>query len=370
MAKAKTKGRKGDRAAVIIRREEIIEGGHHAGAWKVAYADFVTAMMAFFLLMWLINATSEKQRRGIADYFSPQGSHARSLSGSGKPFGGTTPFEKGALVSNLGSVSLTDQMGEPQGGSTDADPDAADPPPSPPAPGAAGTPSRGQALTAAPQADPDAVPIRGDSHQDGNSGRGTASADDGEAGDPVPVPRATPSAASRPGTPGEADREEAALRKAAQALRREVASDPALAGLGNQLAVDVTPEGLRIQIVDTEHAPMFDNGSAVPNPRARLLLARVAPVIASLHDPVSITGHTDSAPPLGASARSNWALSAARADATRMVLDANGLADRQVVGVTGVADRDPERPGQGDLAANRRVVIVVHRSGPPPASVR
>ena len=69
--KATSRKRGAGGAVIVIRREESGEGGHHGGAWKVAYADFVTAMMAFFLLMWLLNATSEDQRRGIADYFSP-----------------------------------------------------------------------------------------------------------------------------------------------------------------------------------------------------------------------------------------------------------------------------------------------------------
>ncbi len=73
---------------IIIKREEIVEGGHHGGAWKVAYADFVTAMMAFFLLMWLLNATTEDQRRGLADYFSPNNVLSHTSSGTGEPFGG------------------------------------------------------------------------------------------------------------------------------------------------------------------------------------------------------------------------------------------------------------------------------------------
>ncbi|MFC7689138.1 flagellar motor protein MotB [Paeniroseomonas aquatica] len=79
---------------IVIKREEGGEAGHHGGAWKVAYADFVTAMMAFFLLMWLLNATSEEQRRGLADYFSPSNVLARAASGSGQPFGGRTPNPK------------------------------------------------------------------------------------------------------------------------------------------------------------------------------------------------------------------------------------------------------------------------------------
>src|ERR1700759_4194551 len=102
--------RKRDRNAkgyIIIRREEVVEGEGHGGAWKVGYADFVTAMMAFFLLMWLLNATTEDQRKGLADYFSPKSVLSHSSSGMGQPFGGRTAFSDGAMVSDLGAAQVT-----------------------------------------------------------------------------------------------------------------------------------------------------------------------------------------------------------------------------------------------------------------------
>src|SRR6185437_3251151 len=98
---------KADRRAkgtILIRREEVVEGEGHGGAWKVAYADFVTAMMAFFLLMWLLNATTEDQRKGLADYFSPNSVLSHNSSGTGQPFGGKTAFSEGAMVSDRGAV--------------------------------------------------------------------------------------------------------------------------------------------------------------------------------------------------------------------------------------------------------------------------
>src|SRR6195952_5424754 len=100
-------GKKPGKGEVIIKKYEIVEGGHHGGAWKVAYADFVTAMMAFFLLMWLLNATTEDQRKGLADYFSPSNLMSHASSGTGQPFGGHTAFDEGALVSDRGSVQIT-----------------------------------------------------------------------------------------------------------------------------------------------------------------------------------------------------------------------------------------------------------------------
>src|ERR1039458_4686505 len=88
---------------IIIRKEEVIEAEHHGGDWKFAYADFVTAMMAFFLLMWLLNATTEDQRKGLADYFSPNNLLSHASSGTGQPFGGHTVFDQGAMVSDRGA---------------------------------------------------------------------------------------------------------------------------------------------------------------------------------------------------------------------------------------------------------------------------
>jgi chemotaxis protein MotB len=100
-------GKKDSKRGVIIKRYTIEGGSHHGGAWKVAYADFVTAMMAFFLLMWLLNATTEDQRKGLADYFSPNNVMSHASSGTGEPFGGHTAFDQGALVSDRGAVQVT-----------------------------------------------------------------------------------------------------------------------------------------------------------------------------------------------------------------------------------------------------------------------
>src|SRR6201987_5766955 len=105
----------GDQPIIVIKKVKKGGGhGHHGGAWKVAYADFVTAMMAFFLLMWLLNATTEAQRRGLADYFSPATIFSRNSSGSGQPFGGRTPYSQGAEVSDQGVVAPITGTAEPE----------------------------------------------------------------------------------------------------------------------------------------------------------------------------------------------------------------------------------------------------------------
>ncbi len=373
------KAKKGARS-IIIRREEVVEGAHHGGAWKVAYADFVTAMMAFFLLMWLINATTDKQRRGIADYFSPVGANTRSLSGSGKPFGGLTPYERGSLVSNLGVVSVTDSIGRATGQSANLDDNT----------GSAAVTGAGTAKFRAAASDPDAIPVEGDNHGDGATGH--AAADTDGDGDPVassgtavgsdsgaanaPATASTPAVAAPPpaatsGPAGKAavaaaHREEAQLTAAADDLRKSVEADPAIGAIASQLAVDVTPEGLRIQIIDADGKPMFDNGSTTPNARARMLLAKVAPVLARLNEPMSIVGHTDAAVCQG-SCRSNWDLSASRAESSRVILEQGGFPDTRLADVTGLADHDLLLPAQPLAAANRRIVMVVHRQHPLPA---
>src|SRR3954453_23612112 len=98
--------KKNAKSEIIVKKYEIVEGGHHGGAWKVAYADFVTAMMAFFLLMWLLNATTGDQRKGLADYFSPNNLLSHASSGTGEPFGGKTAFAGGALASDRGAVQI------------------------------------------------------------------------------------------------------------------------------------------------------------------------------------------------------------------------------------------------------------------------
>jgi chemotaxis protein MotB len=337
---------KRDKAIIVIRREEVVEGGHHGGAWKVAYADFVTAMMAFFLLMWLINATTQAQRDGLADYFSPNNVLASNRSGFGKPFGGTTPNVDGTLVSNKGSVQVLQASKRPYV-------DAAD----------EGDGPHAKEHTA------------GTTH---NPGPGTGQ---GEATHPYRLPAsADPAAATQPAVqrqaaPTEAEQraqqaasraaqERAAFDQAAQQIRDQVRSDPALAGLGQQLAVDVTPQGLRVQILDADNRAMFATGSAAPNDWARTVLAKVVPALLRLPEPVSIAGYTDAQPYRGGE-RSNWDLSADRANATRRLLAEAGLPDSRMQSVAGHADREPLLPADPLAAANRRIAITVLRQAPP-----
>lgn len=137
-------------------------------------------------------------------------------------------------------------------------------------------------------------------------------------------------------------------------------ADPALAELTKQLTIDMTPQGLRIQIMDEVKLPMFPTGSATPNERARLLMQKVVPVLMRLSQPISIAGYTDAAPYPGPD-RTNWELSAERANATRRLLTDGHLPEARIRSVSGHADRDPLLPADPMAAANRRIAILVLR---------
>ena len=344
----KAKGKGGGGGTIVIKREEGGEHGHHGGAWKVAYADFVTAMMAFFLLMWLLNATTEEQRRGLADYFAPTNLLARSVSGSGQPFGGRTPNDDGNVTSTAGAMTM-------QPGRLpvvmDIEEDDSD------------TMARPQPRREGPEGREDAD----------NPRLVVATPPGAQAGPEAPRggPAETPAPEARPENLGEAElrrelarREREAFERVAEQVREAIASDPALADLARQMLVEQTPQGLRIQLVDAERQPMFALGGAAPNDRARALLARVAQAAGRLPNPVAIAGHTDATPFRGGGERSNWDLSAERANVTRRLLVEAGLSESRIRSVSGHADRDPLLPDQPAAAANRRVSITLLRLAP------
>jgi chemotaxis protein MotB len=361
---AKTDRKTGNNPTIVIRKEEVIEGGHHGGAWKVAYADFVTAMMAFFLLMWLLNATSEEQRRGLADYFSPSATLSHSVSGSGLPFGGRTPFEKGSLVSDRGAQSVGP-------GRATLAPDSADDDSETSPQERAASALRDDRHEAAPsrKLNTPAEDAAEDQHANGLATQKAGPAFPGGVANKItPDAQAETREARLAEAARQAEaesRERAAFEQAAQQIRDAVRADPKLAELARQLSIDMTPEGLRIQILDEERLPMFATGSAAVNDRARLLLQKVAPVIKGLTEKVSITGHTDAAPFHG-SDKSNWELSAERANATRRLLIEAGLDESRIRSVAGLADRDPLLPADPMAAANRRIAIVVLRQAAHP----
>jgi chemotaxis protein MotB len=276
---------------IVVKKVRKGHGhGHHGGGWKIAYADFATAMMAFFLLMWLLAATTEEQKLGIANFFMP------------------TPFVKNDMV---GSDGIS-------GGQT---------------------PDDSGKLDQSPMSHPDVVLGRAVQRED--------SPDQQLTEDELrkQVERA----------------DEAELQRVKTEVDQAIRSDPALAGLGDNLRVDRTPEGVRIQIVDQDQRSMFPLGGSTLEPYTRALMAKLATIIARTGRQISVTGHTDAIPFRAGSVQDNWQLSSDRANASRRALIASGLPEARIVRVVGKADTEPLDRSHPDAAQNRRISIVLLR---------
>jgi chemotaxis protein MotB len=302
-----------DGITIIKKVKKGGHGGHHGGAWKVAYADFVTAMMAFFLLMWLINTTTPEQKRGIADYFAAQ-SISQSTSGAGGVLGGTVLGPKGARAQ--GSMSIHQKQ-------------------APPAPPSDQDHHKGQSRAQG-----------GDTQAKGTSPASQDHSDDH-------LQRAMPSAES-----GE-------FASAAESIRQAMRSMPDIAAVSRQVIMDQTPKGMRIQLVDQDGRSMFEPGTASLKPYARKLLETVAAVIDRLPNRIIISGHTDGKPFQGPDGITNWELSADRANAARRILTASGVSNDQIYEVAGKAGSEPLLPEDPDAPSNRRISIVLLKEAPP-----
>ncbi len=272
---------------VVIRRvRKVKRGGHHGGAWKVAYADFVTAMMAFFLVLWLMAATSKPERAAISEYFrnpSPlSGSSATPAPGMAGPGGASTSMIK-------------------LGGATDVS--------------------------------------RGNSNDPFQNQKEAV---------PTPVQ--------------EREREKQRLEALKQELQEAISQSQALEPFKDQLLLDITPEGLRIQIVDQQNRPMFDLGSARLMPYTQAILQELSHFISQVPNRISLTGHTDTTAYSTRLGYSNWELSADRANAARRTLLEAGMDEAKVARVVGLSSSvlfdkaNPQNP------INRRISIVVMTS--------
>ena len=268
---------------IIIKR--IKKGGHavHGGAWKIAYADFVTAMMAFFLLMWLLGSTSEGDKKGIADYFQ-------------------SPMKVALLNGGSGSGDSSSLL---KGGGQDL------------------TRSGGQVK-------------RGD----------------------VEAPRSTINLQALRYEQRAA--EAAKLQELSEQVESELKNSAKLAPFASQIKLDMTRDGLRIQIVDELSRPMFDSGSAVVKPYMRELLRAIGSVLIEVPNRLTLEGHTDAQPfSAGDAGYSNWELSSDRANASRRELVAGGLTEERVLRVQGLASSQPFNRKEPADPQNRRISIIV-----------
>jgi chemotaxis protein MotB len=327
--------KQGNGTIIIKKIKKGGHGGHHGGAWKVAYADFVTAMMAFFLLLWLLNVTTDVQKRGIADYFEPTLSIKSENSGSGGILGGQAIGKPGALTQNMSAPSITvpipseRQLEDGEEGEEAGDPHKSKNP---------GDPERGDKLD-----DPDKT----------DAGYGSADI----ASDKVKQANAARAAM---------ERENRQFAAAEFSLRQAIQDIPELKELAEDLLIDRTPEGLRIQLVDQEKVSMFALGSSDMAESAKKLMNLVAQAIQKLPNKISITGHTDATPFAKAGNYGNWELSTDRANASRRALTAAGLPNDRITTVVGTADRDPLIADQPNSPRNRRISIVLLRETKPP----
>jgi chemotaxis protein MotB len=269
------------RRPIVIKRIKKAGHEHHGGTWKIAYADFVTAMMAFFLLMWLIGSTSKAQRKGISEYFQ-------------------TPL-KVALLGGDGSGDATSLV---KGGGDDL-----------------------------------SKTVAQDDIKD-------------DAPDPKQNLRAAEIALEK--------REKALLEDLKLKLEKAIDSNPLLQQYKNQILLDLTSEGLRVQIVDEKNRPMFASGSARMQIYTSPILREIGRTLNQVSNRISLAGHTDAAPYAGGErGYSNWELSADRANASRRELVAGGIEDNKIMRVVGLASAVPFDKSDLFNPINRRISIIV-----------
>ena len=331
-----------DKAPIVIKR--VKKGGHgfHGGVWKIAYADFVTAMMAFFLLMWVLGSTTRGDLAGISAYFQ---NPLRVAVDGGAGSGDATRLIKGGGES----------MMHAQGQEAKADSDST---------------QRSKSTTAAQEPDDEARKFQFDSKAQnpgstqgvpngvGNDKGGTQGSSAGAAGASQGATQGAAGAAQ--GAAAAAAKENAQAQQQVKAeIERAVKSDGELSKIKNQLMMDITSDGLRLQIVDEKNRPMFESGGTVLADHIRRLMRIIGKVVGETNFAIKVEGHTDSKGIGSDAGRGNWELSTERANAARREMVSGGLRADQVAQVVGYADKlrvnkeDPNDP------INRRISITV-----------
>ena len=275
-----------DKRLIVVKRIKKVAGGHHGGAWKIAYADFVTAMMAFFLLMWLLGSTTKGDLKGISAYFN-------------------TPLK----VALLGGSGSGDSSSLIKGGGKDL------------------TRSEGQVKQGELPTEKKTVNLK---------------------------------VATEEALRVERRKELDKLKTLKASLEKMIDADAKLQQFKKQIMLDITTEGLRIQIVDEENRPMFQSGSAKLESYSKVILREIGKMLNQVPNKVSLSGHTDARQySFGEKGYSNWDLSADRANASRRELIAGGMAEEKMVRVVGLSSavlfdaKDPFNP------INRRINIIV-----------
>jgi chemotaxis protein MotB len=339
--------------AIIIKRVRKAAHGHHGGAWKVAYADFVTAMMAFFLLLWLLNATTDAQKRGIADYFSPTLATKALTSGAGGVLGGRTMTETGSQANSTAPPSVAVELNKPP---DVEDEDNADTPGKVPSQDDHPANGAGNPNAQKPSPNPN------DQANDIMSNK--LSAEDRRDLAQMGVSQENLDKLSdEQFRKLEAAREEREFKQAEAELHQAIQSEPGLQALAQNLVVERTSEGLRIQLVDQDKTAMFPSGSAEPDEAARKLMRLVAKVVDKMPNKIAITGHTDATPYRGTEF-DNYDLSVERARSMRHALIGLGTPGERIATVQGKGATEPLVKDNPTSAINRRVSFVLLREFP------
>jgi chemotaxis protein MotB len=292
--------------APTITIKKIMDDGHggaHGGAWKIALADMMTAMMAFFLLMWLLGASNADQRKSVADYFKPTSQSnvtMGKLAGSDGMLGGSSVIDTDGFPFQAKQTNMLNMVTpRSQGGPTENDP----------------------------------------------SPQGADSKESGQDGDP--------------GKKGKEAANQANFDKMEKEIKEAMAKNPKLDNLKDQVQFARDKDGLRIEIIDKADFAMFGLGSTNMTPRAQALLAEVGKTLASMPNKVAIRGHTDSVKFANTDGKNNWALSAERAEETRKIIEKKGIPDSRFAKIEGVADTAPYNPNDPKDPRNRRISITV-----------
>ncbi len=284
---------------LILKKKLKAHHPPHGGAWKVAYADFVTAMMAFFLLLWLLASTTDEQRLGIANYFEPATLLTGEKAGSSGLLGGLAIGALGTLKSAGSPPSVTVEI--------------------PTAGGPKSLEGKGEAALTSTDPNPDSTNYEA------------------------------------------RKREDESFEQAQAELRLAVEQSDELKDFQDSLLIEKTPEGLRIQLIDQEKLPMFKPGTAVLTPYFEALLEIITRIVRRYPNPVSISGHTAAAAASGRTNYTNWELSSDRANAARRIMQGAGLEAGRIANVVGRASADPLYPTEPDSPRNQRVSILLAR---------
>ncbi len=289
---------------IIIKKIQPGHAGAHGGAWKIALADMMTAMMAFFLLMWILGATNESQRKSIADYFKPT-SHSEvtmgKLAGSNGIMGGKSIIDTdGFPYTARQTAPLQRLTPRSEGGPTENDP----------------SPNSENAR------DSDQI-----------------------------------SQTQKRKIIEEADQSN--FDKLEKEVREHLAQTPNLQKIQDQIQFVREKEGLRIEIIDKADFAMFALGTSQLEPRARALIEEVSRSLSSMPNKLSVRGHTDSLAFTGSVNRNNWSLSTERAESTRALLERSGVGSTRFSHIEGVADTAPYNPNDPKDPRNRRINITV-----------